>query len=582
MNLCEPSRTFFLPRPVLNPQNLQKVADADLKDGGTSTKTAGLARIGTHGTNPKNSARDFDRKCRFEGYYSEIEPYEVCCLQKKSSGEVCEKWLPIILPHEICHRIHALDKMEFLTGDPGDLETYWGKVQNQTWFQEHPFRDGALASPAHAIPFRVWGDDAVNTKKKSLYVLSIASAVCLRYASLLTRFLSVAVALGEIVCLDPLLEAFPWSMGILGIGTLPWRRHDSGEFDIKSWRYKHRGERVMGFFIGLVTSLAGDLKFLVESLRFSHNYNTEECCFKCRATKRVSGVSAYEFLRHAAWLLAQRLHIHYMESDGSSSALAQVPGFHLDMVALDLMHTLHLGVLSVAIGSGFFELLELNYFGGPSSGPWAARFSAQLAKAWEMFQSFSKRNKLRTSQPAFSVARMTLSAKSDPPVWKGKASDNALVCRFLLEQWLIVARRTGDAHHQTIATTLWGYIRIIDIAKEPEMFLSDTRAADLEEARCAALTAHAILAHGAVATGSQLWRTLPKHHYLDHICRPDWPDHTGCKMNPGHGWCFSDEDFIGRLTRISGGRMRIDSLINKYLLRLHLLLERGSFSAPPL
>ena len=156
-----------------------------------------------------------------------------------------------------------------------------------------------------------------------------------------------------------------------------------------------------------------------------------------------------------------------------------------------------------------------------------------------------------------------------------------LVLRFLSQTWTSFCTRTGLEHHKTIAANLWAYCQMIDICKGGGTFLSAADAHRLEEARSVAFTSHCVLAHGAQAANSQLWRTLPKHHYLDHLCRPHWPDASGSK-NPGHGWCFADEDFIGRLTRISSGRMRIETLLKKYLLRLHLVLERGSTSAPAL
>ena len=558
------------------------MADADVRDGGSSTKTKSLAQIGAKGTQPKNVSRDFDRLMKSQGYIAGIEPYEVSCLFRNTSGEVCEKVVPMILPHDVCHQIYSLGKMDFLTGPPMELEAYWGNVMHKTWFENHPHRTDVLRAPSKAIPFRLWGDDAVNTKQKSLYCISFASTVCLRYASLLSRFLTIAVGLGDILCLDPLFEALAWSFEILGTGILPLRRHDFAEFNTYSNAWKHRGKRVMGDFIALLCEATGDLKYLVETYHFEHNYSTDSCCFKCYACKRHGPVSAYDFVDQPAWLHSRRLHSEYMHSTGGSVAAARIPGFHLDMVSFDLMHTLHLGVLLVAIGSAFFELLELNYFGGPVTGGWGVRFSAQFRIAWEWFSAWLKRNKLSTHQAPFCVNRMSMRAFSDPPLWKGKAGENALLARFLLEHWLILAQRTSDPKHHLIAGNLWGYVRIIDIAKNPNVFLSEGEALELEEARSVAFTSHSLLSHASVAASSQLWRTVPKHHYLDHLCRPNWPDSSGGKFNPGHGWCFADEDFIGRLTRISKGRMNIKALLTKYLLRLHLLLERDSYSVPAL
>ena len=100
---------------------MQKVADADVRDGGSSTKTKSLAQIGAKGTQPKNVSRDFDRLMKSQGYIAGIEPYEVSCLFRNTSGEVCEKVVPMILPHDVCHQIYSLGKMDFLSGASMEL-----------------------------------------------------------------------------------------------------------------------------------------------------------------------------------------------------------------------------------------------------------------------------------------------------------------------------------------------------------------------------------------------------------------------------------------------------------------------------
>ena len=94
--------------------------------------------------------------------------------------------------------------MELVVGQPGELENYWHHVEHESWFQCHPFKAAAVSKPQSTFPLRMWGDDAVNTKKKSLYAVSVASAVCLGNTSLLSRFLALVVRVEEFVSLEPL------------------------------------------------------------------------------------------------------------------------------------------------------------------------------------------------------------------------------------------------------------------------------------------------------------------------------------------------------------------------------------------
>ena len=270
-----------------------------------------------------------------------------------------------------------------------------------------------------------------------------------------------------------------------------------------------------------------------------------------------------------------------MINAGNALAVARIPGFHLDMVNYDLMHSLHLGILHLVIGSALFTLLDENYFSVQEHGPWTVRFTAGLRVAWTRFKAFLRAHGLTSHQPKFSVARMTLTAKSGPPVWKGKAGDNMCVTRWLLHEFLMYARTTRSSAHETIASCLWGWVRCADVLGKADLFLTDLELADLEQARVAGLQCYAILAHIAIASGSQLWRSIPKFHYVDHCLRSSWSNIHG-RMNASRGLCFAGEDFIGRVVRMAHKRVNMNQLIRKYLLRIHLMLRRGSESAPKL
>ena len=270
----------------------------------------------------------------------------------------------------------------------------------------------------------------------------------------------------------------------------------------------------------------------------------------------------------------------YMSSVGVHLTITRLPGFHIDCISFDIMHGLHLGVLPVVIGSCMLLLLQSNYFNSAVAGAWHVRFAKQLETAWVRFKDFLRPFELSTSQPKFSVARLTMASLGDPPVWKGKAGDNMIVARWLLHEWLIKARTTQLEADQRVASTLWGYVRSTDILSSAGLFFTDSELEQLEKARAAALECHSLLASDAIASNLQVWRTIPKHHYIDHNLRPSWPD--GGRLNPGHQWCFADEDFLGRLIRMCDSRTTSDRIVHKYLLRLHLMIVKGSVSIPQL
>ena len=266
---------------------------------------------------------------------------------------------------------------------------------------------------------------------------------------------------------------------------------------------------------------------------------------------------------------------------GDNLSVTKLPGFHSDMIMLDLMHSLHLGTLPIAIASSFIVLLSADAWEGPTHGPWTTRWARQMEIAWGEFRLFMREHGLRSSQPKFLVSRLGLAGvKSNAPLWKGKAADNMKVCRFLLAKYL--SMRSVDPSHRTITTCLWGWVRAVDVLQSAGLFLTHAECGCLEEARKCALQAHAILANSSAQNGSQLWRTIPKHHYCDHLLTTDWPSPQPFPLNPAHGWCFADEDFIGRVCRIASRRTRMLTFIRKYILRLNMLLDNRSDTMPAL
>ena len=213
-----------------------KIAAGAERDAGGSKATRSIARIGCPGSSTKNTARNLDRHIRRSGLLGDVEPYPVTLIGKKSSGFLLELQVLVILPHELCSMLFGCGAMWRLCGDPGDLANFWKHVSGDLWFQDHPHQEAILADPNHSIPFRLWGDGACVNTTRSLYCLTFSSVVCLRLASMLSRFLITAVPDGTYVDLEPLWIVIAWSFEVLVAGTMPLCGHDCTAFDPKSIR----------------------------------------------------------------------------------------------------------------------------------------------------------------------------------------------------------------------------------------------------------------------------------------------------------------------------------------------------------
>lgn len=512
-------------------------------------------------------------------FYGEITPFDVALLYRDGTGRLAEDTVPIILPHQVAYALFRTDRFdEVLAGTVEHRREFWLRHRHSPWFLAHPGRAYAEAHPEHCIGVRLWGDDAVALKNASVYAVSFGSVFCTRLASLLSRYLVFAVAVHKYVNLEPLWRALSWSLSILVSDDCLMPSHDWLGAALTGDRAQKAGESICGSYRFLLCLFTGDLKFLVETFKFIHSYNSgDEFCWACYARKVPSVLSGFIFSADAPCFLTTRSHLLYMSETGNGLAVCTLPGFHLGIILWDLMHTVHLGVLPVLLGAAFVILLERNHFNGPDGGPWMHRYNVQLQRASDEFVKFCKDNRVSSSQPHFTLGRLSLShAKSDPPYFKGKAANNELVARFLLSIFSHLAHSSHDEHIRLVATCLWGFVRALDIFKTSGLFLDDRQRRDLETARKAALLSHAHLARDAISNGTQLFRTIPKHHFCDHIFRAPNGWNFACS------WCFADEDFIGRLVRINRRSVNPHQLMRRYLVRLHLTFHLRRSSAPQL
>ena len=239
-----------------------------------------------------------------------------------------------------------------------------------------------------------------------------------------------------------------------------------------------------------------------------------------------------------------------------------------------------LGVLQWCCGSIFYELLEAIYWGAPPGGRWQARWAYQLAIAYSQFVAWCRQNSVKTSQPEFTLARISVSALKDRPLFKCKAANGYKVSRWLAEVCATVDSRSPTAHSAARAGTIFGYVQAVETCKHSAIFLSDSEGDKLEQCRRCALQCHAFLAHESHGNGrSNLWITKPKHHLFDECCRRTCKE----RLNPVNHWAFADEDFCGRVVAIAqyvGGMRRSEAILKRYLLRIHCQLHSFASAIP--
>ena len=484
-----------------------------------------------------------------------ITTYDVDTVVYDGSGKEIPSCLPILLPHEVLWSFYNMDQEEFGSRVFGscDLDTFWSRSLEAGLVDGHPCKARVAQDPGSYIPLRLHGDDAPMTKSSGLLVLQITSLLC-PLPSMLSKILVMAIPMALIVpdkTMPELYRAVVWSFQVLLNGTMPHCDHTGKPFSKakKSTRYRvtAAGQRVCGPYFAVLMQILGDWKFIKEEFKLAKNYNGVEFCYKCRGVKRGVGPKAYHYSEYPEWL-------DHLRADGElltdcPSILCLLPGFCFARIMCDLMHLVLLGVLQWAIGGCLWEAVYVwNLWPLPvEPGGWKRNVNKRLALAFQDFKTWCRDNGVTCSQTKFRTGTLSMDKLASGPCFKGKAANTLKVACWLAG---VVARHSErhplDIHITHCSAMLWGYCFIFDTCLRGGLFFTDIEVSRISYARRVTLGSNAALSREALAQQKSLYPQKPKHHLLDHCLR----DSARTRVNPGHHWAFSDEDFIGRVIKL--------------------------------
>ena len=358
--------------------------------------TKELARLGCSGQHPQNANRDLENLCKKRKLTGDLELYKNSVLGRDLKGNVVERDWQCLLPHEIAHALFKYDKSAFVRrfgADEQSLRNYWQNVQGREWFAQHPHREYIASHPEHCIPIRFHGDDARNSHRAMTFLASM-SGCCCRLQTNESRHpllcLPLSLSLG-VYTLDQMFEPLAWSLRLFfpadGDPAMPCADHTGMPFHRRSKRAQQATDNICGPYRLVLTQFSGDWKWLKEILRFKHSYNNDEFCFRCCATKSSGPMCGWA---DDGWCFqAHRSNINFLQNlSDYGSSLLDIPGFHVRMITLDLMHIALLGIMQWLVGGVLFELCRENAWPCASRGGWRDRMNAQLALAYTEFRDW--------------------------------------------------------------------------------------------------------------------------------------------------------------------------------------------------
>ena len=154
---------------------------------------------------------------------------------------------------------------------------------------------------------------------------------------------------------------FSWSMKALFLGKWPRKRHDASPWRKEDQARAKQVGRDFGFFANL-TQVRGDWAFY-KALFSLGGWASKSMCWLCQAN--TTDTPWTDFSMSAAWRTARHGPMEFVskirQQGTAPSPLFGCPGFDMDLVAVDVLHSLDLGVSQDTLGNFFFAVLESDF-----------------------------------------------------------------------------------------------------------------------------------------------------------------------------------------------------------------------------
>jgi hypothetical protein len=391
---------------------------------------------------------------------------------------------------------------------------------------------------------------------------------------------------GGFCTLQSLFEMVAWSFRVLKSGVAPASRHDGSPFT------EH--DKALRLAPGTQISPAGllqvrgDWEALVQFFKL-RSYNADLFCWQCDCTLSPGPCYFGHFEEDAAHRDTRMTHADYITrcaQEGSQPAhLFKCPGFELQHLVVDSMHSADLGCFADALGS-ILWLEMANHQWTPNQVEGLKSMNKQLDEFYMGKKNLSKITPLVHSQ--------IVGTKPGYPFLKGKAAANRHLAEFALQlamkhKYGVPAR--GDvparapfrfaASHRLSGRDQEHLDLMLQLFQGMAAYCRSCSAAVFDAVACKSsmlsfldsLSRLNSLWRSGLPVGSPLAKSAPFHlrqksHMLQHLVM----DHIRTYGSPSQFWCYRDEDFVGRVKSICA-RTKMPSTLELRVLQKIRVLE---------
>lgn len=472
----------------------------------------------------KNLSRNLTSKLKRGSAWP--KPYYFKCrfLDLKTKKTI-SRWIPIMLPHEVC---------QCLATRADSLDAF----MDQTGLSSATRRHMATAcaelnlNPAEKIlATGLWLDGVPMNYDRSQSV----DVFTLNFPGLTEKWSTLRIPLCAVThkhvlkhhTYDDIFAVISWSYSHLFAGTHPVTRHDGSRWQSHdNSRKKPSGKPMV--LKGLLAEMRGDWKMFKESFRFPQHNELQGCCWMCDVTpanfRDVGAEAAWRTNRLGHWQCLSRI----LRQGHAISTIFGCPGFKTTCCLPDWLHVVDQGCAADFLGCLFTHLLTKM----PGQNK-----AAQCAQLFGEIQAFYAREKVASRLDNLTPT-MICKAKSTPKLRAKGAEARALIpfaneaaIKFLdaakpAEQAMLQAAQHLTNCYDCLSADHWN----------PEVMKQNSRK-------------FALLVVALEKFNPLVWRVKPKLHLMQELVE------MLC-TNPSVTWCYRDEDSggsVAQLARHTGG-----------------------------
>ena len=342
------------------------------------------------------------------------------------------------------------------------------------------------------------------------------------------------------------------------LGIFPTVREDGLDWTKNvaraTWSGKHLG------FHAAVLQVRGDWAFYKEVFAFPH-WTGHQCCWKCFAKNSPGDVGDFrDASANAPWrnrrITGQQFMMLQRAEGIQPSTLFACPGTTVDMVMVDWLHTMDLGVLADVIGNVFWDALPL--MGAPPR-------DHQVKSLWNMIQLYYAEAKVPDRLDG--LTEEMIKDKKSAPRQRGRAAQVRYLLPFAAR--LAESFSSENEHWRTVATVT---DLLLQLTLMNNTIPYDGPAAASISQRVALLLCG--LEMEALSEGDcARWRTKPKVHLMEELIEYQ----TLEKGSPCQYWTYKDESWgmwLSTVTARRGGKKSAWNVALSSLLRFRYMMHK--------